>query len=70
MQLTPQVDGLLSIHIDANIDERYKSTQYAQELVGLVMAQGFRAVLKPDSWCATTCADHVVRFHGKLPRSA
>ena len=57
----------LTIHIDANTDEKHLSSKYYKELVGLVMGQGFKAVVKPEAWAATTAADHLVRHHGKLP---
>ena len=31
--------------------------------------QGFKALIKPESWAASHAADHVVRSHGKLPRN-
>lgn len=58
----------LSIHIDANPDPRYRSGQHVQELVGMVMGQGFRAVIKPDSYAASHAADWIVRHLGKMPR--
>jgi predicted RNase H-related nuclease YkuK (DUF458 family) len=57
----------LTVHIDANPDERYMSSKYLQELVGLVVGQGFKALWKPESWAATHAADHVVRIKGKIP---
>ena len=62
MDLSPIISGPLSVHIDANTDEKYMSSRYVQELTGLVMGQGFKAVLKPESWAATHTADHVVRL--------
>lgn len=67
LQLTGAVPGDLSVHIDANPVVTHKSSQYVQELVGLVVGQGFNALIKPDSWAASHAADHVVRTHGKLP---
>lgn len=58
----------LTVHIDANAQERYMSSKYLQELVGMVVGQGFKALYKPDSWAATHCADHVVRHHGRTPK--
>lgn len=56
------IDGNeLTIHIDANPNPRFKSSEYVQELAGLVVGQGFRVMLKPDSWTATHVADHVVK---------
>jgi predicted RNase H-related nuclease YkuK (DUF458 family) len=68
LQFSPVVKGDLTVHIDANPVVSHKSSQYVQELVGLVVGQGFRALIKPESWAATHTADHVVRAHGKLPR--
>lgn len=64
MQL-PEFD--LTVHIDANPSEKHMSSKYLQELVGMVVGQGFKALWKPDSWAATHAADHVVRIKGRLP---
>jgi predicted RNase H-related nuclease YkuK (DUF458 family) len=70
LELAMQLDGYdLTVHIDANPLEKHKSSKYLQELVGMVVGQGFKALWKPDSWAATHCADHVVRTKGKLPRN-
>lgn len=61
LQLTSIVKGALTVHIDANPVVAHKSSAYVQELVGLVVGQGFKALIKPDSWAATHAADHVVR---------
>jgi uncharacterized protein len=61
LQFSPVVKGDLSVHIDANPVATHKSSAYVQELVGLVVGQGFRALIKPDSWAASNAADHVVR---------
>lgn len=70
MKLAPVVPGEMTVHVDANPSERYMSSKYVQELVGLVVGQGFAVRIKPDSWAASHAADHVVRFHGKMPESA
>jgi predicted RNase H-related nuclease YkuK (DUF458 family) len=62
------VSGALTVHIDANPVVAHKSSLYVQELVGLVVGQGFKALIKPESWAASHAADHVVRAHGKLPK--
>lgn len=49
------------VHIDVNREPRYKSSQYVEELVGLVMGQGFKAVVKPEAFAASHIADHVVK---------
>lgn len=51
----------MTIHIDANTNTLYKSSQYIKELTSLVVSQGFSALLKPESWCAAHVADHVVK---------
>jgi predicted RNase H-related nuclease YkuK (DUF458 family) len=51
----------LTIHIDANPDVRFKSSTCVQEMVGLVVGQGFKHLLKPDSWAATHAADHIIK---------
>jgi predicted RNase H-related nuclease YkuK (DUF458 family) len=69
LQFSPVVAGELSVHIDANPVVTHKSSAYVQELVGLVVGQGFKALIKPHSWAASHAADHVVRMFGKLPRA-
>jgi predicted RNase H-related nuclease YkuK (DUF458 family) len=51
----------LTIHIDANPVVTHRSSRYIQELVGMVVSQGFQAEVKPDAWVATHAADYVVR---------
>ena len=62
LQLSPIVSGELTVHIDANPVVVHKSSAYVQELVGLVVGQGFKALIKPHSWAASHTADHVVRI--------
>ncbi len=68
MELTTQPDigevfpiTISAIHIDANVDPKHKSSKYVEELVGLVMGQGFRAVVKPEAFAASHAADHAVK---------
>ena len=70
IQLTDIVPGDLTVHIDANPVQTHKSSAYLQELVGLVVGQGFRAQIKPDAWCASHAADHIVRHFGRMPRAS
>lgn len=67
MQLGPLVAGDLTISIDVNPEKKHKSSQYLQELAGLVVGQGFKLLTKPDAFAASHVADHVVRTLGKLP---
>ena len=69
LNATPDIDSFgslmdgndLTIHVDANPDKRFRSSDYVQELAGMVVGQGFKVLLKPDSWAATHAADHVVK---------
>jgi predicted RNase H-related nuclease YkuK (DUF458 family) len=67
LSLSPVVPGALSVHIDANPVARHRSSAYVQELVGLVVSQGFRAVIKPESWAASRAADRMVRVAPTSP---
>lgn len=60
-QLSPVVQGNLTVHIDANPEERHMSSKYIRELTSLVVGYGFRYLIKPDAFVATTCADWTVR---------
>lgn len=51
----------ITVHVDANEDERHRSSNYVQALAGMVVGNGFRVHLKPDSWCATHVADRLVK---------
>lgn len=51
----------LTVHIDANPNVKFASSQYVKELVSMVMSQGFKTLTKPDAWCASHAADHVVK---------
>jgi uncharacterized protein len=55
----------LTVHIDANTEQKHMSSRYLQELVGLVVGQGFKALWKPDSWASTHVADHIVRHRSE-----
>jgi uncharacterized protein len=61
LKLTDVIPGELLVHIDANPVVTHRSSAYVQELVGLVVSQGFRALIKPESWAATHAADRVAR---------
>jgi len=49
------------VHVDANPDPRFKSSDHVKALAGMVVGYGFRHVLKPDSWASSHCADHIVK---------
>jgi predicted RNase H-related nuclease YkuK (DUF458 family) len=52
----------LEVHVDANPNTKFKSSQYVKELTSLVVSQGFACMLKPDAWAAMHVADHVVKY--------
>ena len=51
----------LTIHVDANPNLKFKSSSHVKELTAMVVSQGFKTLLKPDSWAASHLADHVVK---------
>ena len=50
-------ESTIVIHIDVNSNLKWKSGQYKNELVGMVMAQGFLCKCKPDAWGASKVSD-------------
>lgn len=51
----------MSVHIDANPNVKFKSSSYVKELTSMVVGNGFKALLKPEAWCASHVADHAVK---------
>jgi predicted RNase H-related nuclease YkuK (DUF458 family) len=51
----------LAVHIDASQDKRWRSSKHVQELVGMVVGQGFTAVTKPRAFAASHVAEHIVK---------
>ena len=49
------------IHLDVNSNLKYESSSYLNELVGLVVSQGFSVRHKPDAWAATQAAHSKVK---------
>lgn len=60
-ELYQALDLDIVIHIDANEDLRHRSAKYARSLAGMGLGSGFEVRLKPDAWCASHVADHVVK---------
>ena len=55
-------DRPFEIHLDINPDPKHKSNVAVKEALGWVKgALGMDAVVKPASFAATHCADHIVR---------
>lgn len=71
------MDAKIRLHVDVNNDVKFKSGRYREELVGMIMGQGYvsyREVRaedqnnhnkivfwKPDSWAAQSVADKMTR---------
>jgi len=49
--------SIIQVHLDVNPNLKWRSSQYKEELVGLVASQGFKYVIKPDSFAASKVAD-------------
>jgi predicted RNase H-related nuclease YkuK (DUF458 family) len=56
----PETTGL-TVHVDANPNLKFRSSDHVKELTAMVVSQGFKTLLKPDSWAASHLADHVVK---------
>ncbi len=61
LHLAQTVAQDIIVHVDANEDERHRSSKYVQALAGMVVGHGFRVQVKPNAWCATHVADYVVK---------
>lgn len=59
-------DRHLAIHLDVNPSPNHKSHIAVKEALGWVRGSlGIDAQIKPNSWAATTAADHMVRNKDK-----
>jgi len=57
------------VHVDANPDKRYDSSDYVKQLAGMVAGSGFPVLVKPNAWCASHVADYAVKnkqFRAKM----
>ena len=46
----------ISIHLDVNSSLHFESHKYKEELVGLIVSQGFTVANKPNAWAASKVA--------------
>lgn len=60
-QLNDRFTNPIVVHVDANVDERHRSSRYVKALAGMVVGYGYDVRVKPDSWCASTVADFVCK---------
>lgn len=51
-------EDIVGVALDVNANLKFKSGKYKEELVGLVVAQGFNALIKPYAWAASCVADN------------
>lgn len=51
----------VEVHLDVNPDPKYASNAVTAQALGWVRSLGIVARIKPDSFAATTAADHCVR---------
>jgi len=51
----------ISVHVDANPDTRFDSSDYVKQLAGMVAGSGFPVLVKPNAWCASHVADFAVK---------
>jgi len=49
--------GTIVIHVDVNSNIKWMSGKYRDELVGMIMAQNFKCLCKPDAWGASKVSD-------------
>lgn len=56
--IDPKFHRNIIVHVDANPNLKFDSSDYQKQLVGWVVGAGFQALSKPESWCATHVADH------------
>jgi len=49
--------SFIGVHLDVNANLKFKSAKYKDELVGLIVAQGFSCAIKPDAFGASFAAD-------------
>lgn len=60
----PEAD--IEVHLDINPNEKYGSSCAAKQAAGYVLGMcNIHAVLKPDAWAASTCADLFNKKLGK-----
>ena len=50
----------MEIHADINPDAKYESNKALQTAVGYILGMGYEFKVKPDSYCASHCADNLL----------
>jgi predicted RNase H-related nuclease YkuK (DUF458 family) len=49
----------LSVHLDLNVNPKYKSNSVIKQAIGLISGQGLEFKVKPDAIAATSAADYL-----------
>ena len=60
-EIYPELRQRILVHVDANPDKRYASSDHVQALAGMIVGYGFKHILKPDAWASSHAADHLVK---------
>jgi len=61
VKLRNDLEQNIVVHIDANPNKKYASSDYVKTLAGMIMGHGFKHCLKPNAWASSSIADHIVR---------
>lgn len=69
VEIAKIVDGLLKntkykvdqIHCDLNSNKKYKSNKAVTMCVGYISGNGYKAIIKPDAYAASSIADSLTR---------
>lgn len=64
-----EMADMIKVHVDANPNEKYKSSDHVKSLAGMVSGSGFKYILKPNAWAASHAADHVVKNKNQKDKS-
>ncbi len=57
----PEDKKRIWVHVDANPDTRYDSSNYVKQLAGMVAGSGFPVLVKTGGWCAGHVSDFGVK---------
>ncbi len=49
------------VHLDFNPAPQHKSSMVHDAGVGLISSMGYKAIGKPNGWCASYCADKILK---------
>jgi len=49
--------SIVEIHLDVNPNIKFRSGKYKEELVGMIVGNGFLCKVKPNAVAASKCAD-------------